>query len=126
VPAVILLHGCSGITGGQTGWVSELGRMKLATFLVDSFDGRNIRELCTARQRLNTLSLVADAYRALDLVATHPQIDPARIALMGFSMGGRTALWASYATTGYHPQAYEKAIAEMKVFLSEIFGPTAK
>ena len=97
VPAVILLHGCSGITGGQMGWVSELGRMKLATFLVDSFDGRNIRELCTARQRLNTLSLVADAYRALDLVATHPQIDPARIALMGFSMGGRTALWASYA-----------------------------
>jgi dienelactone hydrolase len=96
-PAVILLHGCSGITGVQTGWVYELGRLQLATFLVDSFDGRSIRELCTARQRLNSLSLLVDAYRALDLLATHPRIDPTRIALMGFSMGGRTALWSSYA-----------------------------
>ena len=29
------------------------------------------------------------------------------------------------ATTGYHPQAYEQAIADVKAFLSEIFGPTA-
>jgi len=97
VPAVILLHGCSGITPVQTMWAYELDRLKIATFVVDAFDGRGIRELCTARQRLNGLSLVADAYRALDLLATHPRIDRTHIALMGFSMGGRTALWASYA-----------------------------
>ena len=97
VPAVILMHGCSGVTGGQPAWVYELSRWQLATFLVDSFDGRKIREACTGRQRLNSLDLLADAYRALDLVATHPQIDPARIALMGFSMGGRTTLLAGYA-----------------------------
>lgn len=97
LPAVILLHGCSGITGVQVGWAHELAGWKLATFLLDSFDGRNIRELCTARQRLSSLDLLADAYRALDLVATHPRIDPSRIALMGFSLGGRTTLWASYA-----------------------------
>lgn len=96
-PAVILLHGCSGVTGGQPAWAYELGRSKVATFLVDSFDGRKIREACTGSQRVNSLDLLADAYRALDLVATHPQIDPARIALMGFSMGGRTTLLASYA-----------------------------
>jgi len=30
------------------------------------------------------------------------------------------------ATTGYHPQAYEKSISDVRAFLSEVFGPTTK
>ncbi len=71
--------------------------MGLASFLLDSLSGRGIREVCTGGDgRINNASLVADAYRALELLATHPRIDASRIAIMGFSYGGRVAVWASH------------------------------
>jgi len=96
VPAVVLVHGCSGLTSATDGWARELPRFGIATFLVDSFTGRNIREVCTGRDRITTGSRVIDAYRALELLATHPRIDAERIAMMGFSLGGRVALWTAF------------------------------
>lgn len=96
VPAVILVHGCSGVTAATENWARELPWIGIATFHLDSFSGRNIREICTGRERLSTGSRVIDVYRALALLATHPRIDPARITLMGFSHGGRVALWAAF------------------------------
>ncbi len=95
VPAVILTHGCAGITGAETNWATTLNGLGMATFVVDSFGGRNIPEVCTGRYSVNIASVMTDVYRALNLLATHPGIDPSRIAIMGLSFGGRTALWVS-------------------------------
>ncbi len=96
VPAVILVHSCSGPGGSQPVWARELRRMGIASFALDSFGGRRIPDVCRGKHWINTGSMLADVYRALELLATHPRIDPARIAIMGFSYGGRIALWASY------------------------------
>ncbi len=94
-PAIILTHGCSGVTAGETGWATTLTRAGIAAFVVDSFGDRNIREICTGRERINIASVLTDVYRALELLGTHPRIDPSRIGIMGMSFGGRTAVWTS-------------------------------
>jgi dienelactone hydrolase len=96
VPAVILTHGCGGITGAETNWARSLRDFGVATFLVNSFTAREISQICSGPPSISLASVLTDVYRALDLVAAHPRIDPSRIALMGFSFGGRTALWANH------------------------------
>ena len=95
VPAVIITHGCSGITGAETSWGRNLKELGAATFIVNSFAGRGISRVCTA-QAISMASVLTDVYRARDLLAAHPRIDVSRIVVMGFSFGGRAALWANY------------------------------
>ena len=69
--------------------------MGLATFVVDSFTGRGIINTNNDQDQLGRLNMIVDVYRALDLLARHPRIDPDRIMLMGFSRGGQAVLYAS-------------------------------
>jgi dienelactone hydrolase len=98
LPAVVLVHG-SGAVGGAAAPVSEWARalndIGIATFAIDSFSGRGIVQTSTDQKQLGRLAMIVDAYRALEVLAKHRQIDPGRIALMGFSRGGQVTLYAS-------------------------------
>ena len=95
LPVVVLLHGSGGIGGSITDWEQYLNAMGVATFVVDSFTARGIVSTVNDQSQLGRLAMMIDAYRALDLLAKHSRIDPARIALMGFSRGGQPTLYAS-------------------------------
>ncbi len=108
-PAVILAHGCGGISNAETGWAPVLRQWGYATFVVDSFRGRGLAEVCTSAATLTGTRRIPDAYGALRVLATHPRIDARRIALMGFSHGGiltlgASTMWAkdTYAAAGQH------------------------
>jgi dienelactone hydrolase len=97
-PAVILLHGSGGIGGvGSTidEWSKELNQLGIATFAVNSFAGRGIVSTVMDQTKLARLNMVADAYRALDLLAKDPRIDSNRVAVMGFSRGAQSALYSA-------------------------------
>jgi dienelactone hydrolase len=95
LPAVILQHGSGGLNANHELWAKTFNEMKIASFRVDSFSGRGIVSTSTDQALLGRLNMVLDAYRAFDVLANHPRIDPARIAIMGFSRGGQSTLYSS-------------------------------
>jgi dienelactone hydrolase len=95
MPAVVLLHGSGGATGGHELWAKHFNEMGIATFLLDSFSARGIVSTSTNQALLGRLNMILDAYRSHEMLAAHPRIDPARIAVMGFSRGGQSALYSS-------------------------------
>lgn len=97
VPGVVIAHGCGGLGGAEWGWASDLAAAGVATLLVDSFGARGISNICGGQETINVASPIVDVYRAADALAEHPYIDGSRLALMGFSFGGRTAIWAEFA-----------------------------
>ncbi|MBO1076794.1 dienelactone hydrolase family protein [Roseomonas marmotae] len=94
-PAVVLIHGSGGIGAAMPCWVRQLTALGIASFVVDGFTGRGLTSTATDQARLGRLAFILDLYRALGLLAGHPAIDPARVALMGFSRGGQAALYAA-------------------------------
>lgn len=101
-PAVVLLHGCGGAYArdGAIGarhamwgrWLADNGH---AALLLDSFTSRGLRELCTvplAQRPLREADRVGDAYAGLAWLRQRADIQPQRVALMGWSHGGGVAL----------------------------------
>ena len=100
-PAVVILHGGGGGGTNEEDWAKGLRKIGITTFVLDSNSARGCRKqekkviICKNGYLHQGLGHIPDAYRALDLLSTHPLIDPNRIALMGFSIGGKAALYAS-------------------------------
>lgn len=101
-PAVVLLHGCGGayardgaIGARHAMWGRWLADNGYAALLLDSFTSRGLRELCTvpmAQRTLKESDRVGDAYAALAWLRQRADIQPQRVALMGWSHGGGVTL----------------------------------
>jgi len=95
VPAVVLMHGSGGPGPREELWAKIFNAMGIASFRIDSFSGRGLTSVSADQAALGRFNMIVDAYRAHHLLSIHPRIDRGRIALIGFSRGGQTALYAS-------------------------------
>jgi dienelactone hydrolase len=95
IPVVLLQHGSGGVNGGHELWAKHFNEMGVASFVLDSFSERGITSTSTNQALLGRLNMILDAYRAFDVLAAHPRIDATRMAVMGFSRGGQSALYSS-------------------------------
>ena len=120
-PAVILLHGCSGITASTTSWALWLRSEGYAALVLDSFSARGLRNICGYPQPLIGPVRAHDVFAAVARLKTVGSVDPGRIAAMGFSHGGWTALWAWRLQERY-PDARLRAIV---AFYPSCNGPLA-
>ncbi len=102
VPAVIALHGCGGLfnTRGrfrdrEADWATRLVGWGYAVLFLDSFGPRAVRQICTLADRpLTARDRAADAAAAVDWLIRRPGIAADRIALLGWSHGAMSLLWA--------------------------------
>ena len=95
LPLVVLMHGSGGMGANIEMWAREFNAIGISTFAIDGFTGRGLTQTSTNQALLGRLNFILDIYRGLDVLSKHPQVDPQRIALMGFSRGGQAALYAS-------------------------------
>ena len=95
LPVVVMMHGSSGVGASMEPWTHQFNAMGISTFVIDGFSGRGLTAVGPNQALLGRLNLIVDIYRALEILAKHPRVDPERIVLMGFSRGGQAALYAS-------------------------------
>jgi dienelactone hydrolase len=92
-PVVILLHGCGGEGPAQQFWINRLTGWGYAVLRLDSFSARGLSSVCAPNlQPLATaVDRSGDVLSAALWLRTQPQIDGARIGVLGESHGGGTA-----------------------------------
>lgn len=89
-PAVVVLHGCIGVTGHFTGIADRLSSWGYVALAVDSLGPRGISSRCG----IGSLDQPFDAYAALRYLSELYFVDPARVGVLGNSMGGFAVLYA--------------------------------
>ncbi len=93
-PAIVLVHGCSGVEMNHHAWVRRFAEMGYVALIVDSLSTRGIETLCTDAGflKLSYTARVFDAYAAANYLRGQSFVDGGRIAVAGWSHGGTTVL----------------------------------
>ncbi len=104
VPAVVICHGSGGVDGRGRFYANALTAAGIASLEIDMWAARGTRRGAGARPS-SVPQTLPDAFAALSFLSRQPEIDPARIAIMGFSWGGVVTLLSA-------TRRYAEALAE--------------
>lgn len=115
-PAVLMMHGCSGLLTPKYGRLKTRERAWRDIFLaegyvvllLDSFTDRGHRNICNVplRERPVTPDSARphDAYGALLWLQSRPFVVPEKIALGGWSNGAMALLWTVFTDASQRPE----------------------
>ncbi len=92
-PAVVLLHGCEGVSENSHRWARWLAERGYLALIVDSWTPRGLKETCSfnVEDPPNTARF-DDAIGALHYLQAMPNVARDRVGVMGWSNGGVFAM----------------------------------
>ena len=93
-PAVVLMHGCHGVSASVRDWARWLQDHGYVALVVDSWGSRGLREQCTPGEDLPNTARFDDAIGALSWLQAQSEVDRERIGIIGWSNGGAFAMSA--------------------------------
>ncbi|HEY1722098.1 MAG TPA: dienelactone hydrolase family protein [Magnetospirillaceae bacterium] len=99
VPAVVFLHGASGVLGArELTYGPQLAAMGIAALAIDTYGSRRNMAATFIDRVMNITEtmFVADAYAGLTYLTGKPEIDPKHVVLTGFSYGAMATTYAMY------------------------------
>jgi dienelactone hydrolase len=101
-PAVVLLHGCRGVTDGNRLWAQKLASWGFVALVLDSFGSRGVSEICLESVAIPPMTRAFDAYLAMEYLRALPLVRDQKVGVMGFGHGGWSAFylsdsWAEFA-----------------------------
>jgi uncharacterized protein len=94
-PAIVIVHGSAGVDSRGRGYVVALNQAGFVTLEIDLWAARGVRS--PLERPKSPVETLPDAFAALDFLAHHTSVDPARIGIMGFSWGGIVSMLSATA-----------------------------
>jgi dienelactone hydrolase len=109
---IVNMHGAPGSARRLAASSFTLARRGAVVVSIDAPFARRGGEMVTFTEadRADHVQLMVDLQRAVDLLLSRPDVDPARIAYMGLSYGG--AVGTMYAAVDPRPAAYLLLVAD--------------
>jgi dienelactone hydrolase len=109
-PAVIMLHGCSGLGSRDRMWAARLRAWGYLTLRVNSFAARGLKNVCGGGV-FGPDARVPDVLAALAYLRTRTDVDAPRIELMGWSHGAMATLMTLGAAPEEPAAGFRAAVA---------------
>lgn len=113
-PAVVLLHSCGGLGRNVFNWAEKLLAESYVVLVVDSNSPRGVKDDCTPPVVVSPADGASDAFAGLAHLRSISFVNGHRIAVMGFSRGGMSALRtasASYVKRWSGSGTFQAAVA---------------
>lgn len=95
-PLIIGVAGSMGWRKHHLDYLKMYQEQGFATFQLNSFKSRGVTSTVGSQDEVTIAAVILDAYRALEKLSKHPQINKDKVALTGWSLGGGVTLFAGW------------------------------
>ena len=96
LPLVVGVAGSMAWASHHYEYMEMYRKQGLATFELKSFASREVTSTVGTQVEVTTATMILDAYRALEALATDERLDINKAAITGWSLGGGVALYSAW------------------------------